>query len=292
MIRFYSNTLPIIDEIVRAIIIEVNDKGFKVELPDYENVEGLVAYNINSRMKKRNKKKNSNYDFYVGKELLLIVIAVNKNSRELDLSRRNIDTEEMEIYKNKTHVHMQAYGIFRYIYMKIKGITDISLIDDVDINNFMTNTFWEVQNTFENEDIISKILNKSNYNQVLELINFDLVISSLEQFKQILDHYIDTKFVSKKKSVNKQIKLGSYCLDGLNDIKYILDYESYVFYPEIATGHNIDIKYINDKNDAIYIIHISQKEASDSDIESIYESILNEIVTRAQEKNAIVSFGF
>ena len=81
------------------------------------------------------------------------------------------------------------------------------------------------------------------------------------------------------------IKLISYSLTGLSDIKYALDYKSFEDYEKIDIDFNIKINYISG---SIYSIIIEQKNYeinSTLQIDDVIFILKNEIKKRVIKKN-------
>lgn len=281
MVYIYKKKFPSVDDLVIAKIDDINEYGVYVSLPEYNDAKGYIAYKEVSRKKK----KDINKIVSIGKELLLIVIATNEEKQFMDLSRRTISEDEIALFKNKSRVHMQIYNFFRYIFMKLKKYESIECVGQDELYEFMKNTFWEIQEEYENDVILELVFDKDRNQSVLELINYEDIGYSQEEIKLLVDNYIDTKLNVSKQSMVKQINMLSYNLTGLEDIKYALDYESFSLRDEnIKNNWLIEIKYLTDSK---YSITINQKEQCEQDINLIYDKIYSEIKKRASEKNIL-----
>jgi translation initiation factor 2 alpha subunit (eIF-2alpha) len=281
MVYIYKKKFPLLDDLVIARIDSINEYGIYVKLPEYDNIDGFICYKEVSRKKK----KDINKIISIGKEVLLIVIAVDIEKKCIDLSKRLINEEEIELFTIKSRLHHQLYNLFKYIYMKLNNYDSIDLIDQEQLYNYMMYTLWEIQENFDDNQIILDILfNKDKNDSILDIIKYDNIEFNLEQIKKIVDHYIDTKLNVVKPSIIKNIKLLSYKINGLDDIKYALNYKSFELYEKIFNDFNIEINYLTNSD---YSITLNQKDFNNADINFALDIIYNEIKKRTSEKEII-----
>ena len=138
---------------------------------------------------------------------------------------------------------------------------------------------------------MEKILNKEMNNEILEIIDYEQLINlfdnktiNLDEFKLIVNEYIDTKINRVKPQINETIKLMTYSSTGLSDIKYSMDWKSFPFYNDTLSDFDIKINYISG---SIYSLVVEQKEfdlKGSNTIDDIVTLIKKEIKTRAIEK--------
>jgi translation initiation factor 2 alpha subunit (eIF-2alpha) len=281
MVYYYENKLPSDGDIVIGIVEKISELGIELALPEYNNIKGFINCNEVSRKKKI----NFNKIFTVGKDTLLNVISSDQIKQFVDLSKKNINNDEIKLFNEKHKQHIQLYNIFKHIYMKINNINEIENINEDELSIFMINTLFIIQKNFDNEYIISKILNIELNQEVLLLINYDNLTVDNNTFKKILDDYIINKITRTKPEKTINIKLISYFSTGLTDIKYALDYKSFENYENIDIDFNIKINYISG---SIYSIIIEQKNYefnSTLQIDDVILILKNEIKKRVVEKN-------
>jgi len=185
------------------------------------------------------------------------------------------------------------------IYIRIKNIekniehknnignNELYKIDDNDLYNFMFNSLFEIQDNLENDLISEKIINKDTNLKILNYINYKNINLSIDEFKKILDEYIDNKINRIKPVITETIKYISYNLNGLADLKYSFDYKSFPIYEEISKDYEIKINYISG---SIYSIIIEQKNFDlfgTIQINDVLDLIKIEIEKRALERNIL-----
>ena len=288
MVYYYKKKIPTIDDIVIAKVVKISAYGIEVSLNEYNGIRGF----INCSEVSRKKKVNLNKLLTVGKDILLNVIQVDENKGLIDLSKRTISDEDIKLFNEKHKSHIQLYNLFKHIYMKLKNINNMVNFNDIEFYNFMCMTLWLIQTEFENEHILEKILNKDSNLEIINIIDFEsLNIDfeslniNIEQFKQTLDNYIDNKINRTKPELNETIKLMTYSLTGLADIKYTLNYKNYTFYNELEKDFDIKITYIAS---SVYSLIMLQNEfdlSGSIGIEDAIMMIKKEIKQRAIEKS-------
>ena len=281
MVYYYKKKLPSIDDVVIAKVINISEYGIEVKLIEYNDITGFI--NCSEISKK--KKVNLNKLLTVGKDILAHVIQVNESKSMVDLSKRTIGDEDIKQFTETHKSHIQLYNLFKQLFMKIQNITNPEKINQEDLHNFMCNTLFEIQTEFENDYIIEKITNKETNYEIIESIDFDSIqYTTINEFKNILNEYIDKKINRIKPELTETIKLMTYNCTGLADIKFTLDFKSFNDYSELEKDFDIKINYISS---SVYSIILHQKEFDLIGQISINDAILllkKEIKLRAIEK--------
>ena len=280
MVYYYKKKIPSIDDIVIARVEKISPYGIDVVLVEYNDIKGFINCNEVSRKKK----VNLNKLLTVGKEILLNVIQVDEIKGYIDLSKRTISDEDIKLFTEKHKQHIQLYNIFKYIYMKLFNI-EKSTLDEDKLYNFMSDTLWELQIENENQNIISKLTTKNSNLEILEEINYEHKNFTIEQLKIIINDYIEEKLNRIKPYLTETIKLMTYSLNGLLDIKYSLDIESFECHENLKNDFYIKLNYMTN---SIYSIIIEQKEfdlKNHLTIEDAINLVKTEIKKRALEKN-------
>lgn len=279
----YNKKFPDIDEIVLTKVTNISEYGVNVLLTEYGNIEGFM----NCTEVSRKKRVNLNSLLVIGKEIPLNVIRVDKEKKLIDLSKRTISEEDIKLFDERHILYVKLYKLFTLLFMKCKNIADYAIIDNEELYNFLGNTLWKIQQDFNNNNelIITKILNKSTNQKILDYIDFKLIEIKKSVFIDILNHYIDTKVNRVKPELTEPIKLTTLHIDGLEHIKYVLDYKNFSFYSDISNDFNIEILSMAS---SIYNINIKQKEFSltqNKSINQVFEIIKEEIKNKCSEKN-------
>jgi translation initiation factor 2 alpha subunit (eIF-2alpha) len=280
MVYYYKKKIPSIDDIVSATVKKISVLGIEVTLSEYNDVRGF----INCGEVSRKKKVNFNKLLTVGKDVLLNVIQVNEVKQLIDLSKRTISEEDIKLFDEKHKLHIKLYNIFKHIFMKIKNIDRLDNINDVELYEFMCESLFQIQTEFENEYISEKILSKDTNLEILNSINFKEFEYSIDELKNVLDDYIENKINRVKPEKTETIKLMTYSSTGLTDIKYTLDYKSFIEFQDLTNDFEIMLNYITG---SVYSLIIKQKEfelIGSITIDDAISLIKKEIKKRALEK--------
>lgn len=281
MVYYYKNKLPIVDEIVIAKVLEIKEYGILVSLSEYNDVKGF----INCGEVSRKKRVNFNKIFTVGKDVLVVVTAVDPDTNHIDVSKRTIGEEDIKLFGEKHKTYIQLYNLFKQIYMRIQNLNNIKEIDQEHMYIFMCLTLWHLQSLYNNEnEYISKtIIDKEINMELLQNINLEILNIDNEILVNCVNSHIDTKINKVKSELTETIKLMTYDIDGLANIKYTLDYKSYEDYEKISNQYMVKINYVTNSS---YVIILEQKEEESTLlIEDVMCILKTEIKKRAIEKN-------
>lgn len=279
MVYIYSRKFPNKDDLVIAKIVSENKHGVVVELLDYNNINGFVSIGLSTRARKKNQR------CFIGQETILLVLSVDEQKGYIDLSKHNISAEELDFFKNKHKSHYELYSFFKYVYFKLKNYELMGEIIDEELEQFMTNTLWEIQSKHSDDNTIKEyIFNKDKNDMMLEDINYQQIEYSLTQIKSVVDNFIDTKLNKSKATVKKEFKILSYSPQGVSDIKFVTDFKSFDFYNQINKDYSIKIVY---ETNTLYTICVEELEHSDRDINEIVMRIYLEVKNRSVEKQIV-----
>ena len=280
MVYYYKKKIPAIDDIVIARVEKISELGIEVTLGEYNGIRGF----INCSEVSRKKKVNFNKILTVGKDVFLSVIQIDESKQLIDLSKRTMTDEDIKLFGEKHKLHIQLYNIFKHIFMKIKNIDRPDNIIDDELHNFMCDSLFQIQAEFENEYIYEKILSKDTNLEILNSIDFNELGYSQDNFKNVLEDYIENKINRIKPEKTETIKLMTYSPTGLTDLKYTLDYKSFTEFEEISRDFEIKLNYITG---SVYSIIIGQKNfdlSGTNSIDDVLTNIKKEIKKRAIEK--------
>ncbi|VDL86357.1 unnamed protein product [Schistocephalus solidus] len=89
--RFYENKFPAEDDVVVASVKSIYPMGSYVELPEYNNVDGMILHSELSRRRIR----SINKLIQVGRNEIALVIRVDPEKGYIDLSKRRVPAEEI-----------------------------------------------------------------------------------------------------------------------------------------------------------------------------------------------------
>lgn len=280
MVYYYKKKLPSVDDVVIAKVINISEYGIKVSLIEYNGITGF----INCSEVSRKKKVNFNKLLTIGKDILVHVLQVDEGKKMIDLSKRTIGDDDVKLFTDNHRSHIQLYNLFKQLYMKIHNV-GIDAISQEELHEFLCPTLFELQTEFENDYLLSKLINKETNNEIIVSMDFDSIQElNGEQFKSILDDYIDKKINRTKPEITENIKLMTYSATGVADIKYTLDFKSFENFGELERDFDININYMAG---SVYSILISQKDfdlKGNKTINEINCIIKQEIKKRAVEK--------
>ncbi len=284
MVYLFKRKFPKRDDLVIARIEAIHPNVIDVVLPEYNNISGLITYSELSRKKKQ---RDIDKILIIGKESVMLVMNSDQDSGTIDLSKRDVKDTEVEDYMNRMRLHKILYNLFKYILLKLKGIDDIEKITEEELYPYLTDSLFEIQEEsgLENQEIYNKLLNKEENSQILDFIDYENIYYKKEDFKEVLDHYIDTKINIKKDSETTNFRMLTYGVNGLDDIKYTLDFENFTIYENISKYFDIEITYISASN---YSMVLNQKEVGLGNIKESIGQLVEEIAKRAREKNIIL----
>jgi translation initiation factor 2 alpha subunit (eIF-2alpha) len=283
MAYFYKSKIPEIDEIVICRVQTISEYGIKVTLDEYDNMEGFM----NCGEVSRKRKVNLNKLLIIDKKILLNVIRVDKEKRLIDLSKRTISQEDIKLFDEKHKTYIKLYKLFTFVFMKYYNVTIYEEIDDIELHNFMIWSLWTIQEEFENDEIVEKILNKNTNKELIDKINYENIGVGISNtiFTNIINNYIDDKVNRIKPEISDIVKLTTLSLNGLDDIKYSLNYKNFSFYEELQKDFDIKIMCTTS---SVYSIEIKQLEFDlnrSIEIADALTMIKNEIKTRSDEKS-------
>ena len=281
MVYYYKKKLPSIDDVVIAKVINISEYGIEVSLVEYNGVTGF----INCSEVSRKRKVNFNKLLTVGKDILVHVLQVDEDKNMIDLSKRTIGEDDIKLFTDTHRSHIQLYNLFKQLYMKIYNIV-IENISQEELHKFLCLTLFELQTEFENEHLLSTLVNKETNKEIIDSIDFDSIEElNGKQFKSILDDFIDKKINRTKHESTDTIKLMTYGATGVADIKYTLDFKSFENFAELKADFDIKINYMTC---SIYSIIICQNDfdlKGNKTINEVNIYIKQEIKKRAIEKN-------
>jgi len=280
MVYYYKKKLPSVDDVVIAKVTNISEYGIEVLLVEYNGATGF----INCSEVSRKKKVNFNKLLTIGKDILVHVLQVDNEKNMIDLSKRTIGDDDIKLFTDTHRSHIQLYNLFKQLYMKIYNL-GIEKISHEELHKFLCLTLFELQTEFENEYLNTKLVCKETNTEIIDSIDFESIDGlSKEQFKSILDDYIDKKINRTKPELTETIKLMTYSSTGVVDIKYTLDFKSFENFSELKDDFDIKINYMTG---SAYSIVITQKDfdlKGNKTIDEINTFIKQEIKKRAIEK--------
>lgn len=280
MVYYYKKKLPSIDDVVIAKVINISQYGIEVSLIEYNRATGF----INCSEVSRKRKVNFNKLLTIGKDILVHVLQVDDKKNMIDLSKRTIGDDDIKLFTDTHRSHIQLYNLFKQLYMKIYNL-GIEKISQEELHKFLCLTLFELQTEFENEYLNTKLICKETNTEIIDSIDFDSIEGlGREQFKSVLDDYIDKKINRTKPEISETIKLMTYSATGVADIKYTLDFKSFENFAELKADFDIKINYMSGSTYSIIIFQKDYDLKGNKTIQEINTFIKQEIKKRAVEK--------
>ena len=109
--RMYKHELPSIGDLVMCKCYEVGDLGSYVYLLEYEGFSGMITTSELSRKRIRSLSQVIN----VGKVFVAEVINVDTERKYIDLSKKNVTSENRHTHEEKYHLAKKIQTLVKYI---------------------------------------------------------------------------------------------------------------------------------------------------------------------------------
>lgn len=149
--RFYKNKYPSVDDTVVVKILERTEYGYNVQILEYA-IQGFVTLAELSR-KKRHRKKNI---VKVGDIFPMNVILVEENKGVVNLSKKYITEEDIQVYLDKYRYLFNLYRLSREVYSAYNNT-----VQDTDLEYCMDNTMRQLidnRQDVEPKDLLEMVL--------------------------------------------------------------------------------------------------------------------------------------
>ena len=190
--QFYENNYPNIGDLVFTKVLQINDYGITVNLPEYQNIEAMIMVNEVSRRRTANLQKQ----YKLGSECICKVINVDSEKNFIDLSRKQVTEEEKINFIKKFKTNKKI----------VKITNKFAIENDLDYAELMKQTLWK----FSNNNFMEN-LNNNNF-----IINHDNI--------KINEYLLNLKsnLLKKKSKVKSQFSIKCLLSEGIEYIKKIL----------------------------------------------------------------------
>ena len=111
----YENEYPNIDDLVMCKVTEIFDDGAYVELLEYCNIKGMILKSEITRKRKRTVKQITRE----GKEEVLKAIRIDTAQGYIDLSKKDVKTDEINTFQEHFSKSKQVHNIMKSIAIKL-----------------------------------------------------------------------------------------------------------------------------------------------------------------------------
>ena len=140
--RFYKNTVPAIGDLIMVTIRKFDKNvGFYVELEEYENREALL--NISHTVNRRARKSLTSI-IPINSKQVVTVLSVSDDGSKIDVSRKNINKEESERFKQ----------LFKQEKRLSSAMKKLSYLSNTPILDLYQNIVW---NNYNRDDTLHAI---------------------------------------------------------------------------------------------------------------------------------------
>ena len=109
--RFYEAKYPEIESLVMVNVRTIADMGAYVSLLEYNNIEGLILLSELSRRRIR----SINKLIRVGRNEVAMVLRVDKDKGNIDLSKRRVSPEDVAACEDKFNKAKAVHGVLRHL---------------------------------------------------------------------------------------------------------------------------------------------------------------------------------
>lgn len=256
---YYENEYPEIDEIVYATVNSVSEHGVYFNLIEYNNKEGFL---MESEMMKNIHYIKEKY-FVKNKVFPLMVIRIDYDNQEIDLSHKRIKPEDRDM-------HIKYFKGMSNIY---KITEEFSRHANLIMKNVLSLTMWKhvKKNDIANSDRKFRAILENPKNFLEEVTK----IYPNETEKYIEN--VSTRITSTNLVIEQFFELKVYCENAISEIKDILNYNH---------DDTIVIEYINAPK---YKIVITGKDNFECDQK--LQDFLNYINEKIADKNIVFNLG-
>lgn len=105
--NWYRNELPNVNDLVIATVTEINDYGVYCSLVEYNDIEAFMSFDEVSRKKR----KMLNSLIKEGELIITTVLRVNKEKKHIDISKKRVSIDDIELYTNKYYTSKMFYSM-------------------------------------------------------------------------------------------------------------------------------------------------------------------------------------
>ena len=199
--RFYRQDFPEENDLVMTIVIEIQDNGAYVVLPEYNNIQGLVPFTEVTRKRV----KNVNRLIKIGKQEIMIVVRVDKDKGYIDLSKKKVNAEEAgetEKYFKKAKI---VHNIFKAVAIELKQT----------LESIYEKFGWDLYDHFNHALDALQLLN-TNPESVLKKIDIE------EDEKLALLKAVKSKMAPRDVKIRAEFKMSCMRRHGVEAIRQAL----------------------------------------------------------------------
>jgi translation initiation factor 2 subunit 1 len=165
----YLQEWPEVGEVVMCQVVECVDSGSYVELLEYNNIIGMVGVTQYSKQRIRNISKLMN----VGKILPAQVLAVDKQNKYIDLSKKSLGIQDIEQCEAKFVKSKRVHSFVRQAACALK-FDDETLIES-EMLKIYTDVVWTIKRGDAHIDDILKQVTNEQFTQMCAGVDEELL---------------------------------------------------------------------------------------------------------------------
>ena len=264
--RMYENILPVVDETTMVEITDINDMGLTVELLEYGNLSANVKLTELSRKRIKSIKQHAK----IGKVEPMTVIEVNESKGYVDLSKKYITEEEIEVCSKRYQKSKSIYSIIWYLSENFPQYSIAQLNEMIVWPLYKSSAFSHPYFAFQAAE--------SDFKKIFP----DLEEKSPE-IALLLQTIIKQRFVRKPIQLNAVVSLSCLSSEGVNTIKKVLKTLTDKLHEEneILSTENTEVKLIKPP-----LFGITSMTHDESEGTSVLTNIISEIANYAKSLEA------
>lgn len=251
---YYENYYPEINEVVYVIVSAISENGVYCTLLEYEHKEGFLA---DTEMDKKIYYVKKKY-FAIGKKMPMMVIDIDFNRDQIDLSHKQIKDDDRDKY----------IKYFDYMTKMYRLSMEFSKFSNINLTEILPLTMWKFAPK------TNLIQSKETFKQILENPH-DYLSETKKLYSDQTDQYLESmqsRISNTKMVVAHPFKLIINSGNYVNEINSIFDIKF----------ENSDVIKIEYKNAPIYhiVIEGSNEEKCNQIFKEWYKIISEKIINK------------
>jgi translation initiation factor 2 alpha subunit (eIF-2alpha) len=220
--RYYKNPFPQINDFVMTKVIDLNQEGSNLELPEYNYLNGYVTINELAHKKGR-KRQQIIFRIRINDLIPMRVINVDANKNLVLVSRRNIKEEEANAFKEKFRYASQNNKICDEINALYRNYIKTNLMGAN--NDFARAILWNMYEQLQESDSEDDLINQQNifkkvYSQIL-CNPMCVLVQYEDNFKERMMNNFLNRITFKHYSFETELIITT--IKGIDTLKKILN---------------------------------------------------------------------
>lgn len=202
--RFYKDKYPKTDEMVMVNVRQIAELGSYVNLLEYNKIEGLIPESELSNRRIRSILKL----IRVGRNEIVMVTRVNKETGNIDLSKRRVLPEDLAKCEEKFAKGKTVNSILRHTAELLKMQTDAQLED------LYNRTAWKIDDKYKKPGYAYEVFKQAVYDSTV----LDQCDIPTEWRETLLDN-IKKRLTPPVVKCRADIEVSCYAYEGIDAIK-------------------------------------------------------------------------